>query len=86
MRLKIHLTPNASHDKIEGWAWDEKGKKILRVKVTAIPDKGKANQALIKLLSKTLRIPKSKILLVRGSTSRKKEIEIEGDFHVEDTT
>lgn len=60
MQLKIHLTPNASHNKIEGWSCDDKGEKRLRVKVTATPESGKANEALIKLLSKTLRIPKFK--------------------------
>jgi hypothetical protein len=79
MKLIVHLTPNASHTKIEGWTVDEKGQKILRVKVTAVPEDGKANEALIKLLSKTLHIPRSKISLVRGTTARIKQLEIEGE-------
>lgn len=77
MRLIIHLTPKASHNKIEGWALDVKGQRILRVKVTAVPEDGKANDALIKLLSKTLHISKSQISLVRGETSRVKQFDIE---------
>ena len=76
MKLIVHLTPKASHNKIEGWAKDEKGQKILRVKVTALPEDGKANQALIKLLSKALHISQSRISLIRGETSRIKQLEI----------
>lgn len=80
MKLVVHLTPNASHNKIEGWAEDEKGQKILRVKVTAVPEDGKANVALVKLLSKTLHIPPSRISLTRGATARIKQLEIEGEI------
>jgi uncharacterized protein YggU (UPF0235/DUF167 family) len=76
MRLIVHLTPKASHNKIERWALDAEGQRILRVKVTAVPEDGKANAALIELLSKTLHISKSRILLVRGLTSRVKILEI----------
>lgn len=80
MKLIVHLTPKASHTKIEGWAMDEKGQKILRVKVTAVPEEGKANEALIKLLSKVLHIPQSRISLSRGATSRIKQVEIDGEI------
>lgn len=78
MKLIVHLTPKASHTKIEGWAMDAKGQKILRVKVTAIPEDGKANEALIKLLSKTLDLPQSKISLTHGAIARIKQLEIDG--------
>lgn len=78
MKLLVYLTPNASHTKIEGWTEDEKGQKRLRVKVTSVPENGKANQALIKLLSQQLHIPQSRISLRRGPTSRLKHLEIEG--------
>lgn len=77
MRLTIHLTPKASYNKIEGWAFNAEDQKILRVKVTAVPENGKANEALINILAKALRIPKSKISLIRGETSKIKELEIE---------
>lgn len=80
MRLVVHLTPKSSHNKIEGWAEDANGQKNLRIKVTAVPEDGKANEALIKLLSKTLRIPQSRISLVRGDTSRIKQLEIQGEM------
>ena len=77
MRLIVHLTPKASQNKIEEWALDADGQRVLRVKVTTVPEDGKANEALIKLLSKTLHLPKSKITLIRGTTSRIKQFEIE---------
>jgi uncharacterized protein (TIGR00251 family) len=45
---------------------------MLRVAVTAVPEKGKANRAIIALLSETLRVPKSAIELLSGETSPQK--------------
>lgn len=77
MRLSVRLTPKASHNKIEGWVMDEHGQRILCIKVTAVPEGGKANEALKKILSSTLGISKSRISLKRGPKSRLKELEIE---------
>lgn len=77
MRIIVHLIPKASQNKVEGWTEDVKGEKILRVKVTAVPENGKANDALIKLLSAFFKVPKSKISLIRGATSRIKYLEIQ---------
>ncbi len=52
---------------------------MLRVRVTAVPDKGKANAAVMGLLAKTLGVPKSAVTLVSGETARLKTIAIEGD-------
>ena len=45
---------------------------MLCVEINASPVKGKANLAIIKLLNKTLNIPKSNIKLIKGHTSQKK--------------
>lgn len=50
----------------------------LRVAVTAAADKGKANQAIVELLSSTFGIPKSAVELVGGATSRQKRILLRG--------
>ncbi len=50
----------------------------LRVAVTAAPEKGKANQAIVALLSKTLGIAKSSIELVAGETSPQKRLLLRG--------
>jgi hypothetical protein len=51
---------------------------MLRVAVTAAPEKGKANQAIVALLSKSLGVPKSAIELVAGATSPRKRFLIAG--------
>ncbi len=48
----------------------------VRVYVTCVPENGKANQVVIKLLAKALGCSKSSLTLVRGETSRKKEFHI----------
>ncbi len=52
---------------------------LLKARVTAVPEKGKANKALIALVAKSLGIAKSSIDLVSGDTSRKKILRIDGD-------
>ena len=51
----------------------------LKVKVAAVPEKGKANAAAVALLAKALGVPKSAIRLVAGETARSKVVEIAGD-------
>jgi uncharacterized protein YggU (UPF0235/DUF167 family) len=55
------------------------GTTVLRVRVTAVPDKGKANAAVIALLAKALAIPKSAVTLTAGETSRLKTLHLGGD-------
>lgn len=55
------------------------GLKRLRASVTVVPEKGKANKALVKLLAKKLRLPKSAIRLIAGEQSRNKTVAIDGD-------
>ncbi len=78
--LTVKLTPNAAKNEIQGWADGPDGKPILKVRVTAVPEKGKANDALTALLSKTWRIPASSIIIVRGITDRIKTLRIDADI------
>ncbi len=50
----------------------------LKIRVTVPPEGGKANRAVIEILSKALRVPKSSIEIVKGETSRIKTVRIEG--------
>jgi len=77
MRLFIHLTPKTSRDHI-GEVIVGVGGAVLKVRVRALPDKGQANQALIKLLSKWLGVPKTSLELLSGSRSRQKCVKIYG--------
>lgn len=67
----IKATPKASRDRI---VIEDN---TIRVYVTAPADKGKANDAIRKLLAKALHVPKSRLTLVRGETSRNKQFRLE---------
>jgi uncharacterized protein (TIGR00251 family) len=75
-RIIVKLTPKASRDEVKGWAVGADSKKILKCSVTAPPDKGKANEALIELLAGHFGVAKSAIRLIKGQMSRQKLIEI----------
>ena len=55
------------------------GRAILRVRVKAVADRGKANEAVIALLAKALDVPKNAIRLVSGDTARLKTVAVTGD-------
>ncbi|CAN5310246.1 hypothetical protein BH10PSE13_BH10PSE13_24310 [soil metagenome] len=76
MLLSIRLTPRSSAAKVGGLWIDAKGDGWLSTSVTAPPDKGRANAALIDLLAATLDLPRSSISLEAGATSRLKRIRI----------
>ena len=67
--IRIKAKPNARHNQINGVIDG-----MLKVSVTTAPEKGKANKAIIKLLSKTLRIPSSRFEIVAGATSSMKKV------------
>jgi uncharacterized protein (TIGR00251 family) len=79
IRLSIRLTPNGGRDAIDGIEMDAEGNAMLKARVAAVPEDGKANKALVALLSKKLRVPKSAITFISGETARKKILRIEGD-------
>jgi uncharacterized protein YggU (UPF0235/DUF167 family) len=52
---------------------------VLRLRVAAVPDRGKANAAVIALLCKALGVPKSAIAVTSGAAARLKTVAIAGD-------
>lgn len=76
--VTIKLTPKASRNAVQGWAEDAEGNKILKVSVTTVPEKGKANEALIELLAKEWKLPKKAFSLIRGETDRLKVLKVSG--------
>lgn len=76
----VRITPKASRNAINGWRKDAEGQDYLTVSVTAVPENGKANEALIKFLSKEWKIPKSEITVERGHTDRNKILSIPNEF------
>ncbi len=71
--VQVKVIPNAARNAIEGL---QNG--VLRVRITAIPDKGKANEALLTYFAKTLGIARSRITVLSGHTARLKRVAIEG--------
>ena len=77
--VDIRLTPKSAVDRIEGMVTDAAGRAFLKARVRAVPEDGKANAALLKLLAKTIGVPKSAVTLVAGHTSRMKTLRVTGD-------
>ncbi|MBC2776444.1 DUF167 domain-containing protein [Parasphingopyxis marina] len=76
-RLRLRVTPHAKRDRLTVER-DAPGGPRLRVWVIAVPEDGKANKAVVKLLAKALGKPKSALTIERGLTSRDKTIHIAG--------
>jgi uncharacterized protein (TIGR00251 family) len=76
--LAVRVTPKASRNELTGLYTAADGTVSLSVKVTAAPDKGKANTAVIALLAKKLGIAKSTLTLVKGETDRNKTFQYTG--------
>ncbi|MBK5566626.1 DUF167 domain-containing protein [Ensifer sp. 2YAB10] len=79
IRLTVRLTPNGGRDAIDGLEAAADGEEHLKVRVSAVPEKGKANQALVAFLAKKLGLAKSRLSLISGDTQRKKILRIDGD-------
>jgi len=74
--VAIRLSPRAAREKIGGVWTDADGKPWLQASVTAPPDRGRANAALIALLAARLKIAPSSIFLETGDVSRLKRLRI----------
>lgn len=77
--LTVKVAPGAKQTLVAGCAEDAAGQSRLKVRVSAAPEKGKANGAVLKLLAKTLGVPQSRLHLIGGGTGRIKSLLIEGD-------
>ena len=72
LQLTVHVQPGAKTTSCAGIHGD-----ALKIRLAAPPVDGKANQALIAWLAKTLGCPQSSIELIRGQTNRRKTLSIE---------
>lgn len=79
LNVALRLSPRARADRIAGIVADEEGSAVLKVGVTAAPEGGKANAALIRLLAKEWRLPKSAFSIAAGAGARRKVVHIAGD-------
>jgi uncharacterized protein (TIGR00251 family) len=73
MILKVYLQPKSSRNEIVGAYRDG-----IKIKVTAPPVEGKANEVLIRFLAKELNVSPSCIEILKGHHSREKTLKISG--------
>ena len=78
MRLAVRVVPRGGRDAVEGWERDAADRPVLKLRVAAAAADGAANAAVIGLLAKTLKVPKSAVRIARGETARLKQIEVDG--------
>jgi uncharacterized protein YggU (UPF0235/DUF167 family) len=77
--LSVRLTPKGGRDAIEGVERMADGRHVLKARVRAAPFEGEANDALTRLIAKTLDVPARAVNLTAGATSRIKRIAVSGD-------
>ena len=77
--VDLRLQPGASRAKVDGLAVLDDGATVLKLRVTEPPEDGRANAALIRLLAKAWKLPKSSLSLVTGHTDRRKTLAVAGD-------
>lgn len=73
MRLALKVVAGAARTDIAGWLGDH-----LKVRVSAAPERGAANAAVVALLARTLNVPNGTVRIVAGAGSARKVVEING--------
>ncbi len=79
LRVALRVQPGARRARIDGPVALADGSVILKVRVTAPPEGGKANAAVVKLLAKAWKLPKGALQVVAGAKDRRKTILVAGD-------
>ncbi len=82
IKIHVRLTPSAHKDNIDGVETSGDGKSYLKARVRAVPENGKANKALEKLIAKYFNVPKSSVQVRSGATGRLKTLVVFGDVEV----
>jgi uncharacterized protein YggU (UPF0235/DUF167 family) len=79
VELFVRLTPKSARDAVEGVETAADGRAYLKARVRAVPEKGKANTALERLLAASLGVPFGAVAVVAGGTARLKTVRVAGD-------
>jgi uncharacterized protein (TIGR00251 family) len=79
VQVRLKVIPRARRACLDGLVADAEGDERLKLRVTAAPAEGAANEAVTKLLAKALRVPASSIAIVAGAHDRNKTVLIRGD-------
>ena len=76
----VRLTPKSARDAVEGPESTSDGRVYLKARVRAVPEDGKANKALLKLMAATLDVPARLVSIVSGETVRLKTVRVSGNL------
>lgn len=79
VEIFVRLTPKSARDALEGVEISADGRAHLKARVRAVPEKGKANAALERLLATCLGVPVATVAIVAGGTARLKTVRVSGD-------
>jgi hypothetical protein len=77
--VALRVTPRGGRDDIDGIETLADGRPVVKVRVRAIADGGEANRAVTELMAKALGVPKARVKILSGTTSRFKQIAVDGD-------
>jgi uncharacterized protein len=77
--VALRVTPRGGRDGIDGIEALANGRMVLKVRVRAIAEGGEANRAVTELFAKALGVPKARVRILSGTTSRLKQIAVDGD-------
>src|ERR1017187_8396998 len=77
--VALRGTARGGRDEIDGFETLANGRTVIKVRVRAVADGGEANRAVTELLAKALGVPKAKVRILSGTTSRLKQIAVDGD-------
>jgi uncharacterized protein len=77
--VALRVTPRGGRDEIDGVETLADGRKVVKVRVRAIAEGGAANRAVTELVAKALGVPKGKVRVLSGTTSRLKQVAVDGD-------
>ena len=77
--VALRVTPRGGRDDIDGLETLSDGRTVVKVRVRAIADGGEANRAVTELMAKALGVPRAKVRILSGTTSRLKQIAVDGD-------
>jgi uncharacterized protein YggU (UPF0235/DUF167 family) len=77
--VALRVTPRGGRDDIDGVETLANGRSVVKVRVRAIADGGEANRAVTELVAKALGVTKASVRILSGTTSRLKQIAVDGD-------
>ena len=77
--VALRVTPRGGRDDIDGIETLAGGRSVVKIRVRAIAEGGEANRAVMELLAKVLGVPRARVRVLSGVTSRLKQVAVDGD-------